>query len=245
MEALVLCGGFAKRLGPLGEFMPKALLTIKGIPLLDYILQSLEGWSDISRIVISTNMRFANQFKYWLELRRKAGISKNLELVVEPSTSNENKLGAVKGISFDINAAKIDDDLLIIAGDNFYTFDMHAILGDIVGKGRPCIVAYDIKSVEEARRFGVLTLDDENTIIAFEEKPEAPKSTLVSTGIYFFPKALLGEFDRYISMAESSDNIGNFIKWLSAKNRIYAVLPKSGEWFDIGTVESYRGLFNR
>ncbi|MGC8628826.1 MAG: nucleotidyltransferase family protein [Candidatus Micrarchaeia archaeon] len=243
MEALILCGGFARRLEPIGEFIPKALLTLNGVPLIEYILKGLEKRKDISRIVISTNKKFANQFEYWLKLRQEAGLSKRVTLVIEPSTSNENKFGAVRGIAYDIKKARINNDLLIIAGDNFYTFNISELVKRMKKKDAPSIVAFDIKSKEKAKRFGVLVADKSGTIVEFEEKPERPKASLVSTGIYFIPKSRLKRFGEYIKQANNADDIGNFVSWLKDKEQVDAVIPSSGEWFDIGTIDGYRKIF--
>ncbi len=92
MKALILCGGFARRLEPIGEFIPKALLTLNGVPLIEYIMKDLENNGQIDEIIISTNRRFANQFEYWLKLKKGAGYRKEVRLVIEPS-NNSLQLG--------------------------------------------------------------------------------------------------------------------------------------------------------
>jgi len=245
MDALVLCGGFARRLEPIGEFIPKALLTLNGIPLADYIISDLDKIKEITSITISTNLKFADQFKYWIKLKKMAGLSKEVRLVIEPSTSNENKFGAVKGITYDIEKAHITDDLVVIAGDNFYTFELGKLIKNMSSGKIPAIIAYDIKTKESAKRFGVVSVGKEDIIKEFEEKPENPKSTFVSTGIYFFPKSVLRYFKGYLENAENTDNIGNFIKWLAKKQPVRAIKPNRGEWFDIGTIDGYREVFHK
>ena len=243
MEAIVLCGGFAKRLEPLGEFVPKALLTLNGRPLVDYIVSNLGKIEDVNRIIISTNQKFEDQFNYWIELKRNSGFKKKLELVVEPTQDNDSKLGAVKGMAYAKRKAKVNEDLLVILGDNFYTFNLRHILKGMQRHKEPSIVAYDIGSKEGASRFGVVKVDSKGIVEEFEEKPEKPKSSLVSTGIYFYPSASLGMLDEYVRSAGKADDIGHFIGWLSKKTQVRAIVPKSGEWFDIGTLDGYRQIF--
>ncbi|MGC8547574.1 MAG: nucleotidyltransferase family protein [Candidatus Micrarchaeia archaeon] len=245
MQALVLCGGFAKRLEPIGEFVPKALLTLNGIPLIEYILNDLEKQKEISSIIVSTNKKFENQFRYWLKLRQRAGLSKNVRLVVEPSTSNENKFGAVKGIFFDITKARVNDDLLIIAGDNFFTFNLPSLISRMSKLGNPSIIAYDIRSKDKAKRFGVIEAGPGGIIKEFEEKPDRPKSSLISTGIYFIHKPYLSKFKEYLEQTNNGDDLGNFIKWLKDQVPVHAIIPGSGEWFDIGTIDGYREIFSK
>jgi len=243
MKALILCGGFARRLEPIGEFIPKALLTLNGVPLIEYIMKDLENNGQIDEIIISTNRRFANQFEYWLKLKKGAGYRKEVRLVIEPSTNEKNKFGAVKGIAYDIEKAGIKDDLIIIAGDNFFTFNLSGLINRFSKLDKPAIIAYNLGSKEKAKRFGVVRLAKDGTIKEFEEKPEKPKSTLISTGIYFMPVQYLGKVKEYTSSVENADDIGNFIKWLNAETRVRAIVPASGEWFDIGTLDGYREIF--
>jgi len=242
MDAIILCGGFATRLEPIGEFIPKALLTLNGRPLVDYIINGLERINKIDRIVISTNKKFADQFNYWMRLKQKSGFKKRLQLVVEPTTKNEKKFGAVKGIYYTIEKARIRGDLLVIAGDNFYTFNLGEVLSKLSAKHKPSMVLYDIKSLENAKRFGVVKVHN-GIITELEEKPERPSSSLISTGIYFYPKEMLGMFKKYIRYSENTDEPGRFVKWFISFNEMHAVVPKSGEWFDIGTLDGYKRIF--
>lgn len=244
MEAIVLCGGFGKRLEPVTIFTPKALLTLNGRPLVDYIVNDLGKIEDVNRIILSTNKKFEDQFNYWIELKRKSGFEKEIELVVEPTQSDDSKLGAVKGMVYAKRKAKVNGDLLVILGDNFYTFNLRQILKGMMRHKEPSIVAYYIGSMEGASKFGVVKVDSKGIVQEFEEKPARPKSSLVSTGIYFYPRESLGMLDEYVRSSGKADDIGNFIKWLSKRTQVHAIVPKSGEWFDIGSLDGYNELFH-
>jgi glucose-1-phosphate thymidylyltransferase len=241
MDALILCGGFATRLGDIAYFTPKQLLPLSGRPVLDYILESV-GSLDIDRVVISTNSKFADQFEYWLKLKRAAGYAKPVELIVEQTRSNGEKLGAVKGMQYAIKKANISDSLLVIAGDNFYNFSLVEIFKHFKKYGKTTIALHDIKSLEEAKRFGVATVEGDR-VTGFEEKPKEPKSTLISTGIYIFPKEALAGLDKYIAENANRDDLGRFLAWLIAVGEVHGI-KYSGDWFDIGTVETYRKIFD-
>jgi glucose-1-phosphate thymidylyltransferase len=245
MKALILCGGFARRLYPISDFVPKALLTLNGVPLVEYIISKLDGVKGMEKLYISTNLRFKNQFEYWLNLRKRAGLSSEFSLIVEPSTDESNKFGAVRGIAYDIEKGKINDDLLIIAGDNFFTFDLAEMVKKASKQRLPAIMVYDVKDKEKAKNFGVVAVSKDQTIKEFEEKPQKPKSTLISTGIYYLPKEYVGMVRKYIDETGKGDDIGEFIKWLANRAKVIAVKPKKGEWFDIGTLDGYRELFHK
>jgi glucose-1-phosphate thymidylyltransferase len=66
MKAIILAGGYAKRLWPLTKNKPKQLLSVGGRPMIEYIVEKLEVQEEIDRIIISTNEKFEDNFKEWL-----------------------------------------------------------------------------------------------------------------------------------------------------------------------------------
>ncbi len=242
LDALILCGGFATRLEPVTLFVPKPLLPIGGRPMLDHIIKSVVSLR-VDRIVLSTNRKFADQFRYWMKNMEASGFNKKIELVVEPSMSHGEKFGAIKGINYTIESAKLSNDLLIVAGDNFFTFDLKKMVEQFKSTRQATIAIYDIKSVDGAKRFGVVEIAN-NTITGFEEKPEKPKSSLISTGIYLFPKEMLVKFNEYVNGGNNPDAPGYFLQWLIKRESVHSVVY-SQEWYDIGTVGMYKEVFDR
>jgi glucose-1-phosphate thymidylyltransferase len=242
MKALILCGGFATRLNPITYFVPKALLPIgaEGKPIIEYILDDMMACG-INDIVLSTNAKFMGNFNYWAKnILDKRNVK--IDFVVEETMNNRDKFGQIKGISYAIEQGRIDTDLIIVAGDNFYDFSIKDAIEVFKKYKRPVAGLYNLSSIEDAKKFGVVSLKN-NMISAFEEKPKAPKSTLVSTGIYVFPKESLGEFDEYLKAGNNPDGVGNFVKWLSEKGEVVGHVYR-GKWYDIGTLETYRKAFD-
>jgi glucose-1-phosphate thymidylyltransferase len=242
MKALLLCGGFATRLEPITYFMPKALLPvgIAGKPVVEYAFDDIVSCG-ITDIILSTNSRFVQAFEYWAGQKTEKMDAK-IDFVVEDSTSNEEKFGAVKGIAYAIKEKKIDDNLIIIASDNLYDFSVRNLIEHFNKYGKPTVAFHDIGSKEEAKKFGVATLEG-HRIVAFEEKPSEPASTLVSTAIYVMPKEMLGKFDEYLAETKNSDKIGDFVKWLSSNTEVHGYVYKE-KWHDIGTLETYKQVFD-
>jgi glucose-1-phosphate thymidylyltransferase len=241
MDSLILCGGFATRLEPITLFVPKPLLPIRGKPIVDYILENVSR-NGVERIVISTNKKFADQFMYWKTHREAVnGLHNRIEMVIEPTMHNGEKYGAIRGINHAIEKAHFGNDLLIIAGDNFYDFDLSALIRHFNATRRPTIAVYDVGSLEQAKRFGVVTVR-RSRVVGFQEKPESPQSTLISTGIYIFPRETLKRFKEYLYDKNNPDAPGYFIQWLISKTELDAV-TYTGTWFDVGTLETYRKVF--
>lgn len=242
MKALLLCGGFATRLEPITYFMPKALLPvgIAGKPVVEYAFDDIVS-AGINDIILSTNSKFVQAFEYWATQKTEK-MSAKIEFVVEDATENHQKFGAVKGIAFAIKEKKIDTDLIIVASDNLYDFSVKDVIAHFNEHRKPVVAFYDIGSLEEAKKFGIGTLEG-HRIVSFEEKPIDPKSTLVSTAIYVLPKEMLGKFDEYLEKTGNSDKIGDFIKWLSADTEVHGYVYKE-KWHDIGTFETYKRVFD-
>ena len=233
MKALVLAGGFAKRMWPLTNDRPKSLLPIRGKPLLEYVLKKLEPL-DIDQIYISTNSRFEKEFALFLQTYRS---SKLIKLVVEPSNSEDHKFGAVKGIEFAIDQEKIAEPLIVINGDNLFDAGLFGLLVNYKKHKSPVVGLYDVKSLGLAKNLGVAETNAEGRIISFIEKPEHPKSSLISTGIYIFTVPAIQKIPEYLR-SNHGDRSGDFIKWLSEKTPVFSwIVP--GKWYDIGSHQEY------
>ena len=229
MKVLILAGGFATRLWPLSEKRTKPLLPVAGKPIVSHLVEKIP---EEVEVIVSTNEQFKKHFEEW---RNKFFPLRNVNILVEPSLSESEKKGAIGAISYAINKERIDDDLLVLAGDNLFTFDLTDFVRSF--KGNAIIATYDIKSIEKAKKFGVLDIKD-GKIVDFEEKPLNPKSSTVSTLCYVLPKNTLLELKKFVKTGK--DNAGDFIAHL-VKNTTFDIEPYifSGLWFDVGSFEAY------
>ena len=231
-KAIVLAGGYAKRLWPLTLNKAKPLLEVGGKPIINYIIEKLEEIKEVDEIVISTNAKFEPVFKEWVQ---KYGFEK-LKFVIEETHSENEKFGAIAGINFAIKLAEIDDDCIILAGDNIFSFEINDFISFFHKKKAPVLAVFDIKDQNLAKKYGIASLDNEK-IVEFEEKPENPKSTLAATACYIFPKQTLKLFSEYLNQSEKKDAPGFFLQWLHKKQDVFA-FSFSDYWFDIGSLEA-------
>ncbi len=230
MKAIIMAGGYAKRMWPLTKEIAKPLLPVAGKPIIDYVLEKIDV--DVDKIFISTNERFGPQFKKWIESKNDS----RLVLVVEKTRSEEEKLGAVGAIDLLIKEQNIDDDILIIGGDNLLTFTISQFISG--NKNNPIVACYDFEDPSKlANTYGTVEVEN-NKVIGFEEKPSEPKSSLASTACYFYPKHVLPMFKEYLSEGHSKDAPGFFLKWLHKKLEVNCFSFETG-WYDIGDRESY------
>jgi len=233
--AVILAGGFAKRMWPLTKDKPKHLLPIAGKIMLNYVLEKIEPLQNVDKIFISTNAAFESHFKQYLN---EIKISKEISLFIEESRSEKEKLGSVGALGFLIRKVGINDDLLVIGGDNIFSFDLSIFLEYFRLKRANVIALFNLNSVDKARLYGVTQIDSNCRIIDFQEKPFNPKSTLVSTACYAFTKDGVKSILEYLDLGNEPDKIGKFIEWLCKNSEVYGFVFE-GVWFDIGSFESY------
>lgn len=236
MTVIILAAGYAVRLQPLTLDTSKSLLPIGNKKIIDRILEKVLRISSVSSVCIITNSKFFKNFGDWL---KGAGYKKKISLICDGTTTNENRLGAIRDLEFVIKEDAITDDILVVAGDNLFEFDLADFLNFAKQRGGAAIALYDIGSIESARNFGVVAIDANKKVVDFQEKPEKPKSTLISTGIYYFPKDKVAFINEYVKMQTKLDAPGHYIGWLSRRDEVYG-FTFTEDWYDIGTLESYR-----
>lgn len=234
MKAIVLAGGFAKRLWPLTKELAKPLVDVGGRPIISYILSELDKSKQISEIFISTNAKFEESFNKWLKTQK---FSTSVKIIAEPAVEEGKKFGAVGGINFVFEREKIDDDVMIIGGDNLIGINTDKIISEFEKKRSPIVAAFDIKNLSRMTHFGEMTIDDTNKIIRMREKPERPETTLASTCCYVFPKGISNTIKEYLSSGNNTDAPGHFVAWLASKTNVYAHIFDT-YWFDIGDHET-------
>jgi glucose-1-phosphate thymidylyltransferase len=235
MKAVILAGGYAKRLWPLTKDKPKPLLRIAGRAIIEYVLKEIETTTDIDEIIISTNSKFEDKFREWL---KKYKSNKKVKLIAEPTMAEGEKLGSVGALGFLIKKIRLDEDMLIIGGDNIFEFKLKDFIGFIKKKQSSGLAFYDIKYKEKVKeRYGIGVLDKNKIMIDFQEKPEKPKSSLVSTACYLFIKKDINLINKYLEEGNNPDAMGFFISWLYKKEKVYGFVFDQ-PWFDIGSFES-------
>lgn len=235
MKCIILAAGYATRLYPLTKDKPKPLLDVAGRPILAYILDKIKLVECIDKIIIVTNDRFFSIFCEW---SRKFNISKKLTVINDGTTSNDNRLGAVADIQYAIDKMNINDDIMVLAGDNLFDFELTDFVDYYNKVQSDCITTHVIDDIDKLRRTGVIEIDNEGRVLSFEEKPQQPRSNLAVPPFYIYKADTLPLIDKFLKEGNNPDAPGNFIPWLILHKDVYAY-RFYGDRYDIGTIDSY------
>ena len=230
MKGLILAAGYGTRLYPLTLDRPKPLVKVGGQTILERLLRKLEKTKGCDEVYIVTNDKFHNMLVKWV---RDRSFSVRLKVINDLTRSNETRLGAIGDISLVLEKENPQDDVLVMAGDNLFEFDISDFIEFARQKGSFSVALYDVKDRKLAKKYGIVLLDPDQKVDDFEEKPAKPKSTLASTGIYYFPKSKLRMMEDYVKTGLVKDAPGNFIKWVADNDKVYGYVFNEG-WYDIG-----------
>lgn len=231
MKAIILAGGYATRLQPLTDELSKCLLPVGGKPMVDWILERIREVEEIDEVHVVTNSRFAPDFQHWAMF--KDGVTVH----DDGTSSNEDRLGAIGDVAVTLERAGIDDDVLVIAGDNLFDYALEDFTAFWRSKGVASAVAvHDVGDLRLASQYGIVDVSRDDRVVGFVEKPSQPASTLAATATYIYGREHVPFVERYLSEGNAPDQIGSFIAWLHTREPVYAYWF-TGVWLDVGDRE--------
>jgi glucose-1-phosphate thymidylyltransferase len=237
VKLIILAAGYATRLHPLTLNKAKPLLPVAGKPMIDHVLESLAPIAELDGVFVVTNAKFAGQFEDWAIAQRDRHPRLRFNVVNDQSTDDTNKLGAIGDLHLVLKQEKFDDDLLVVAGDNLFNRPLAEFGKFCREKNAPVLGVYDVQTIEQAKKYGVVALDKDGRITKFEEKPADPPSTLIGIALYYYPKAVLPLIHQYMAEGNNPDQPGRLVQWLYPRLPFYTwTVP--GIWYDIGSKET-------
>jgi glucose-1-phosphate thymidylyltransferase len=237
MKVIILAAGYATRLYPLTLTQPKPLLPVAGKPMVEYVLDNLAPIGGIDRIYVVTNAKFAGHFQKWADHYHATRANLNFTVVNDGSTDDTNKLGAIGDIHFVLATQRVDDDVIVVAGDNLFSDRLEAFGEFCRRKNAPVLAVYDVGNLEEIRKYNSISIDGDDRITFFEEKPKNPTSTLTGIALYYYPKHMLPLIRQYVAEKNNPDQPGRLVQWLYSRTPFYT-WKVPGLWYDIGSTET-------
>ena len=234
MTSIILAAGYATRMYPLTLNYPKPLLEVGGKKIIDWLIEDLEK-SGVERTVVVSNHKFISQFQAWAEGRE------NIIVLDDGSEDNDHRLGAVKDIEFAIEEANIDDDIVVLAGDNVLNFSLSSFIEYGREKKTSCIMRHEEKDKNKLRKTGVIEINEDELVLNMEEKPKEPKSNWAVPPFYYYTKEDKDLIKEGIASGCGTDAPGSFVSWL-VKTRPVHAYRMIGERFDVGSIEGYEKI---
>lgn len=238
MIALILAAGYATRLYPLTINKPKALLPINNKPIIDYIVDEIETIGAVDEIIVISNHKFAGCFYEWADSLKS---DKKITVLDDGTTSEETRRGAIGDILYAIDEKNIDEEVLVIAGDNFFTYSLKEYYDYYKRIDKDCVCVKRFENREMLKQFGVALLDENSKVLEIEEKPAEPKTNMAVYATYMYKRDTVPMFRQYIQDGNKPDAPGYFLEWLYKRKEVYAYTFE-GECYDIGTPESYKSV---
>src|SRR5947208_5282203 len=240
MRVIILAAGYATRLYPLTLTRPKPLLPVAGKPMIDYVLDNLAPMGGIERVYIVTNAKFAAQFQQWADDYRAAKAKLDFTIVNDGSTDDTNKLGAIGDLHLVLLRERVDDHVIVVAGDNLFSKELTGFGRFCREKQAPVLAVYDVKDLEQIKKYNAITMAADGRITFFEEKPKIPSSTVTGIALYFYPRSTLALIKKYVTEGNNPDQPGRLIQWLYPRVPVYTWMVP-GLWYDIGSKETLEG----
>jgi glucose-1-phosphate thymidylyltransferase len=230
MKLVILAAGYATRLYPLTRDRPKQLLEVGGRPILEHLLDRLAPIG-FDALYLVTNARFAGAFRAW------ASGYGDVRVVDDGTTDDATKLGAIGDLDLVIRRERVDDDLVVAAGDSVFSDSLEGFGATARERRAPLLAVYDVADPELVKRYSEVRVDEAGRIIHVEEKPREPRSTLSGVALYHYPRETLPLVARYLSEGGNSDQPGRLVEWLYRLENVYA-WQVPGAWLDIGSPET-------
>ena len=234
MTCIILAAGYATRMYPLTLNFPKPLLEVGGKKIIDWLIEDLEE-AGVERTVVVSNHKFIYHFQSWAEGRE------NISVLDDGSVDNDHRLGAVKDIEFAIEKANIDDDIVVLAGDNVLNFSLSSFIEYGREKKTSCIMRHEEKDLNKLRKTGVIEINEDELVLNMEEKPQEPKSNWAVPPFYYYTKEDKDLIKEGIASGCGTDAPGSFVSWLVKKKPVHAY-KMIGDRFDVGSIEGYERI---
>lgn len=229
MKAILLAAGFGTRLLPITETLPKCLISIKGLTMLEFWLKKLQ-LKDISRIVVNTH-HFAAEVKNELS---KFHSRSEIEIF------HEKKLLGTAGTLITNLDLSLDSDVLVVHCDNFSEIDLEDFLRAHRNRHEKCLVTMAIFKTNNVQMSGMVKTDVNGIVNEFVEKPLQSDLTMANAAVYLFDKRAISEILECYSNAIdiSLDIIPNFL----GRIQTYSI---EGFHMDMGTIENLEFIRSR
>ena len=243
MIALVLCGGHANKLYPLTRSMPKALLPIVGRPILSHLMDKLICLQGLDAIWVVIDAHDQAVFDRWQKNYDQENTRKDLpiRLVDNAFATSDQNTGAIADLWAVLWRGQIQEDVLVVAGEQFFDFNIQEVLDQFLKKRQIWVVGGQVDPDQIRLRRSMAKVNAEGRLTVFKEKPQQVSSSLTVHAIYFFTKDMLPMIGDYLEDGQPPECPGYFIEWLYTRKPVH-VYQMNGTSYYFQTIEEYADI---
>lgn len=224
MVAFLLCAGFGTRMRPRTSDTPKSLLDLGGQPILDYLMEDLQEWTDLDAVHIAVNHRHADTFRGWATNWQSALTPEGVTLHVHDDgvVAPDEQLGAVGDLQFLLAQTTIPTrGALVCGGDSLYRFRLSPILNAFDGTTNRILALHEPDPVQQ-RQSTCLQLEG-SRVTGLADSATAPHSGRICPSWYLLTSNALSMVSPYLSNGGDPDTLGTFIDALTTKMTVNAI----------------------
>jgi len=233
MKCILLCAGYSTDENLKLRETASSLTLINNKPLVNYTIEALDDIEVIDEIYLVTNGVYYEKFLEW---NQQFSFSTKITIINDNTSSSEAKLGAIGDIRYTINCANIEEDIMVLAGDIYFDFDLEDFVNYYLAKGQSVVAGMDTDDKELLTKTGVIE-EKNNVIIGMQEKPLEPKGNIVSLAAYIYTSDILRDFDEYLSEGNKTTYPGYFLEYLYRFKPIN-VYKIEGSFYDVKSRQS-------
>jgi glucose-1-phosphate thymidylyltransferase len=206
--------------------------------MIEHVLDNLATVEEIDHAYVVTNDKFAGHFRRWADAYAAgSNASVGFTIVNDKSTGDSNKLGAIGDLNLVLTQEGIEDDVVVVAGDNLFSNSLEEFGRFARERAAPVLAVYDVGDLEQIKKYNSIEVDAEGRITFFEEKPAHPRSTLTGIALYYYPKSALALIRQYVEEGNNPDQPGRLVQWMYQRTPFYT-WRVPGIWYDVGSKET-------
>ncbi len=236
-QAIILAGGFGVRTQGILHNKPKSLIkTADGRTILDHVLADLLKEKRITHITLVSNAKYFDLIKNHVCSRYP---HREIKVLNDGKSDPPDRLGALGDLAFAFRNVPETPSYFVLPSDTTYwkSFTLKSFLDYASVQGNVFVtVARDVKDPEIIKnRFGCLSMNDDNRVISFVEKPSTPMSTFAASPFYIYRKPHKKLLEAYLLSNGPADSPGFFIPFLLAHRKKVKAFVTTNNIIDAGT----------
>lgn len=240
MNAVILCAGYATRMGALSRETPKPLLQVGGKAIVDYLVDEMSGFAGLDSIHVVTNDRFHGAFAQWRRDRtaRARPGTPTIEVINDGTTSNETRLGALGDLRLALERFPTPGRTVVAAGDNIFLFSLADLWRRFTASEDHWVLGLREREPRNLRRSAVLELGVGDRVLRVHEKPADPPSEWTCPMLYCLQPSASDRLEEMLG-GGPLEHGRNFIDVLCRQETVRA-FKSEGERFHVGDEQALR-----